>query len=402
MTELETIGELLKTARERAGLSQEAASEAVNINRVVLSYYEGGKRQPPIGAAVALARLYGTSLEELMNGVAGTRDRLDVTGILFRAAPRDLGERAQAGLRLLEQHLADYVELADELRAFLPGPGQSPLTPARTPSARDAASAARDLRRHLNLGGGALGDPFQALDPHVLIWRLPFGSDLDEAPSGLFYNHPRVGFCVAVNSDMTLGRQVFTLAHELGHAYFHSQSVDVVVSMPHANHDRERFADSFAGEFLVPSDELRRIASELAPFDDLSDPAVVVHLQRHFGVSFATVRVRLLTSGLISRQTFEALADVSPSRLASALGYAVHPAEMGSYELRPVERFPARMLLLVRNGVERGAITRGDAAETLGTSSEEIRQLLVRPAAASEDRHNQEDLEAAAFANRDS
>jgi Zn-dependent peptidase ImmA (M78 family)/DNA-binding XRE family transcriptional regulator len=400
--ELERIGELLKTARERAGLSQEAASEAVNINRVALSYYESGRRQPPLGAAVALARLYGTSVEDLMYNTAATRDRLDVSGVLFRAAPRDLGERAQAGLRLLEQHLADYVELADELSATLPGAGRSPLSPARTASARDAAAAARSLRRHLDLGGGALGDPFQALDPHVLVWRLPFGSDLEEAPSGLFYNHPRAGFCVAVNSDMTLGRQVFTLAHELGHAYFHSQSVDVVVSMHRGDHDRERFADSFAGELLVPGDELRGITGELAPFDDLSDPAVVVHLQRHFGVSFATLRVRLLTSGLISRQIFDNLAEVSPSRLAGSLGYSVHPADMGSYELKPFERFPARMLLLVRNGVERGAITRGDAAETLGTSSEEIRRLLVRPSAESGDRRNQKDLEAAALANRES
>ena len=30
---------------------------------------------------------------------------------------------------------------------------------------------------------------------------------------------------------MTLGRQVFTLAHELAYGYFHSQHTDVVVSM---------------------------------------------------------------------------------------------------------------------------------------------------------------------------
>lgn len=37
------------------------------------------------------------------------------------------------------------------------------------------------------------------------------------------------------------------------------------------------------------------------------------------------------------------------------------------------------MLLLVRTALDRGLITKGDAAETLGTSIEEIRQLLVRP-----------------------
>jgi hypothetical protein len=59
------------------------------------------------------------------------------------------------------------------------------------------------------------------------------------------------------------------------------------------------------------------------------------------------------------------------------------------------------MLLLVRTALDRGLITKGEAAETLGTSIEEIRWLLVRPTAAGEDRHLQGDLEAAAFANRD-
>jgi hypothetical protein len=59
------------------------------------------------------------------------------------------------------------------------------------------------------------------------------------------------------------------------------------------------------------------------------------------------------------------------------------------------------MLLLVRTALERAAITRGDAAETLGTSTKEIRQMLSRPAAGDDDRRLQDDLEAAAFANRD-
>jgi Zn-dependent peptidase ImmA (M78 family) len=159
------------------------------------------------------------------------------------------------------------------------------------------------------------------LDEHVLIWRLPLGENLCEAPSGFFYNHPQAGFCIVVNSQITLGRQVFTLAQELAHAYCHSHAADVAVSMPGGDNGRERFADAFAGEFLVPGDELRRVAGDLAPFDDLANPAVVVHLQRHFGVSFATIRVRLLQERVISQEAYDALGETSPSRLAQALGY---------------------------------------------------------------------------------
>ncbi|HXG39705.1 MAG TPA: ImmA/IrrE family metallo-endopeptidase [Candidatus Limnocylindrales bacterium] len=82
-------------------------------------------------------------------------------------------------------------------------------------------------RDFLGLRSGPIDDLSHVLDERVMVSRLALGSDLAEAPSGCFYNDPRVGFCIVVNSDMTLGRQVFTLAHELGHAYFHSQRSDV-------------------------------------------------------------------------------------------------------------------------------------------------------------------------------
>jgi Zn-dependent peptidase ImmA (M78 family)/transcriptional regulator with XRE-family HTH domain len=395
------VGDALRSARERAGLSQEAAADALTLSRVVLSYYETGRRPVPLTTAAALARLYGTSLDRLLAGDdAVAHVGVDVSGILYRAAPPALGSSARGGLRVFEQYVHDYVELSQELKRPLPGKGQSPFPAVTGPSARDAADAARQLRRHLNLGGGPLGDPFRVADEHVLIWRLPLGEDLDDAPSGLFYNHPQVGFSIVINSNMTLGRQVFTVAHELAHAFFHSRSLDVIVSMPGAEVSRERFADAFAGELLVPGDELRRLVTEHAAWNDLANPTAVVHLQRHFGVSYATIRVRLLQERLIDRARFAELAEVSPSRLARALGYPVHRADMGDFDMHPLERFPGRMLALVRSALDEGIITPGDAAETLGTSIQEIRQLLDRPAIQPDEQRIQQDLEAAAFAHR--
>jgi hypothetical protein len=142
------------------------------------------------------------------------------------------------------------------------------------------------------------------------------------------------------------------------------------------------------------------MVTEHAPWNGVNNPTTVVHLQRHFGVSYATLRVRLLQEKLIDRATFDELAQVSPSRLAQGLGYPVHPADMGDFAMHPLGRFPSRMLVLVRDALEHGAITSGDAAETLGTSSEEIRQLLARPPIERDEQRVQEDLEAAAFAHK--
>jgi Zn-dependent peptidase ImmA (M78 family)/transcriptional regulator with XRE-family HTH domain len=394
------VGEALRSARERAGLSQEAAAEALEINRVVLSYYETERRPVPLPTAAALARLYGMSLDGLFGGEAvGDPGELDMSGVLFRAAPPALGDAAQGVLRLFERYVRDYVELARELGRPLPGRGNSPFLSVAGTSAREAAHSARQFRRHLNLGGGPLGDPFRVADEHVLVWRLPLGEDLGTAPSGLFYNHPSVGFSVVVNSNMSLGRQVFTVAHELAHAFFHSRSLDVVVSMSGAEVGRERFADAFAGELLVPGDELRRLVAEQALWSGRVGPRAVAHLQRHFGVSYATVRVRLLQERLITRTEFAELAEVSPSRLAKALGYPIHPADLGDFAMHPLERFPERMLELVRSAVEGDLITMGDAAEALGTSLDEVRQLLARPSVDPQERRVQRDLEDAAFAH---
>ncbi len=46
-------------------------------------------------------------------------------------------------------------------------------------------------------------------------------------------------------------------------------------------------------------------------------------------------------------------------------------------------------------------MTPGDAAEMLGTSTEEIRQLLAPQGAADDERRVQQDLEDAAFGNRE-
>jgi Zn-dependent peptidase ImmA (M78 family)/transcriptional regulator with XRE-family HTH domain len=391
------VGKALAKAREKAGLSQEAAAEAVGVNRVLLSYYETGRRQPPLGLVVALARLYGVSVSDLVGEPRETAEVPTTSDILYRAAPQELGQRARVGMQQFTDLIRAYVELLEELGGRPPGRGASPLRPARPRATRrEAARLAQSVRTLLGLGSGPIDDLFRLVDEHVLVFRLPLGSDLGAAPSGFFYNHPKAGFCIVVNSDMTLGRQVFTLAHELAHAFFHSHDADTWISMPGAPAERERFADLFAGEFLVPGDALARRIDELEAWEEIADPVVLVHLQRHFGVSYAALLVRLRQEGHLTEDQYETLGKISPSTLARRLGYPVNPADLGDYELSPLDRFPDRFLRLVQNAVRRKVITRGDAAETLGVSNEDVLALLERPGAGPSERRILKDLEGAA------
>lgn len=373
-----TIGPMLRRARNRARLSQEAAAQAVGLNRVVLSYYEGGQRQPSLSAATALARLYGLNLTELLEGA---EPRPEPTEVLFRAAPAQLADRTRAGMGQFSALVRGYVDVVKELRAELPGKETSPFSPARpTAGRREAARLARDVREYLGVGEGPVGDHlFEIADDVALVFRLPLGEPHDNAPSGFFYNHPEAGFCITVNSEMSLGRQVFTLAHEFAHAFFHSHGADVWISFPNSSTSRERFADFFGGELLVPADALASAVDELGAWEDLGDPIVAVHLQRYFGVSYATLLVRLRQENLVSEVNYQELRAVSPSKLAISLGYEVNPADLGEYGIRRLDRFPARMLRLFYRAIASGVLSRGDAAESLGLSLEEILHLQDRP-----------------------
>lgn len=67
---VDTAGELLasrlRTARESAGFSQEDVEEALGITRTALYSYEHGVSMPGLMRAVALAALYGVTLDWLV------------------------------------------------------------------------------------------------------------------------------------------------------------------------------------------------------------------------------------------------------------------------------------------------------------------------------------------------
>lgn len=62
------IGQKLKEARARAGLSQEAVSEAIHVSRQTVSNWETEKTYPDVVSLVKLSDLFGVSLDELLKG----------------------------------------------------------------------------------------------------------------------------------------------------------------------------------------------------------------------------------------------------------------------------------------------------------------------------------------------
>ncbi|MFE1836259.1 helix-turn-helix domain-containing protein [Streptomyces sviceus] len=72
--ELPSVAPQLRALRRRASLTLEAAAGATGLSPAHLSRLETGQRQPSLPTLLALARIYGTTVSELLGETAADRD----------------------------------------------------------------------------------------------------------------------------------------------------------------------------------------------------------------------------------------------------------------------------------------------------------------------------------------
>ena len=62
-----SLGEALKARRTAAGYTQEYVAEALGVSRQAVSKWENGTSDPSTANLMALAKLYGLSVDELLS-----------------------------------------------------------------------------------------------------------------------------------------------------------------------------------------------------------------------------------------------------------------------------------------------------------------------------------------------
>jgi Zn-dependent peptidase ImmA (M78 family)/DNA-binding XRE family transcriptional regulator len=371
------LGPQLERARRAAGFTQDDVAASLGVSRAMISYWEANTRVPNEVQLAALASLYRRQPNDFYE-TAPIDEKADEARMLYRRAAVELTAAAQRGIGAFVDFLADYAKLADQCGVNLRGMTQSPflLVPGFE-SADDARRKAEEVRAHLRIGLGPVADVDKICEQlGITVYRSQLGNDLSKTISGAFFNHPRIGFSILVNLDMTPGRRRFTLAHELGHALLHSDGDSIVVSGPKRD-AREKFADIFAGEFLMPSEGIRRAIEEFgAGGPRIDDPADVIHLQRYFNVSYVTALVRLRQARLLTKTNFERFKSAQPVAFAAHLGYEIDDEE---YQQDPhrwrIDRFPIRFLRLVRQAIRSGVISPSTASTVMGLTIAEVTEL---------------------------
>ena len=175
------------------------------------------------------------------------------------------------------------------------------------------------LRRRLGEDDSSPVDVFAlalSMDRLTLV-LYPMGNNL----SGMCVKGRAGNALVAVNSGMTLGRQRFSLAHELFHLHFDESMTSVCAKNLESGSAVERSADMFASYFLMPETALAETIERLTKRSGHLGLGEVIRVEQYFGVSHQAAIYRLMRARYLSEPEGKELLRRAVRAKAVSMGY---------------------------------------------------------------------------------
>ena len=169
------------------------------------------------------------------------------------------------------------------------------------------------------------------------------------------------------NDNISIERQIFTVAHELGHLLLHCEAYDPSKTVDNIVEEKE--ANRFAGYFLMPQ------VAFLQKWEEsygLSFVDRILHIKRYFKVSYQTVIYRLSSVGEGQyNELLNKFQTMYSDKYKQQLGKCDEPSPLDKPDF--VEDY---FLSLVRRALDKERITVSKAAEMLRVSLEDMRSTI--------------------------
>lgn len=365
------LGRRLQEARKARGLTQQDAAEHLSVARTTITALEKGERRIRPDELLQLARLYGRPVSDLVGPKQPVADlAVQFRTALASAGPQQAYTELEQGVREFQRLCEDYLYLeglrgVPLIRAYPPQYPLEGVSPEE--AAEDIASAERN---RLGLGDGPVLNLREVLENDVGL-RI-FYVSLPSRVAGMFAYTEELGGCVAINSQHPEERRRWSLTHEYGHFLTNRFRPEISIL---AAYDRvpasERFADAFAGSFLMPAAGLRRRFNEMSrQAGGKVTAAEVCRLAHYYFVSVEAMMLRLEVLRLLPRGTWERLRDrgFKVREAQELLGLSPHP-----HDDQP---FPVRYRLLAVQAYQDGQLTEGELARLLRVDRVEARRTV--------------------------
>ena len=268
----------IRKQREAMRMTVGHLAARVGVSRNTITNYEAGKTEPSASDLVRLTEALGCSISDLLQGETAPPPRF-----AFRAhAPLRKDPAITVAAR---KYLRAYDEIEEimnsrlcvKLRTFTCD-HDGPLTD------REIEMEANTLRQMSGLhdnGPENVTSVLEGLGVRTLFFAY-HGKGLE----GLSTIQGDMILVMLRDRKKVVERTIFSAAHELGHLVLHPELFTSDYDDAEVDTKRyEREADKFAGNFLVPSDELVRVWRE-ERLNRLSLFNALILLKRVFHVSF--------------------------------------------------------------------------------------------------------------------
>lgn len=363
------LGRRLQGARKARGLTQQEAANELGVARTTVTAIEKGERRVQPEEFLQLARLYGRMVSDLVR----EREVAEEFAVQFRVALAQAGCHRvewQPAIHELQQLCEDYLELeklcgAPLTRTYPQQYSLEGVSPEE--AAEDIASAERN---RLGLGDGPILRLREILENDVGL-RI-FYPRLPAPIAGMFGYTDRLGGCIAINAAHPEERQRWSLAHEYSHFLTNRFRLEVSGMFVY---DRvpasARFADAFAGAFLVPTNGLKRRFHELSRLRMWKiTPADLCRLAHYYVVSVEALTRRLEALHLLPSGTWDRLHDSSCKVREAQTILGLEPQPQADHLL------PLRYRYLAVEAYQRGDLTEGQLARFLRADRVEARRAV--------------------------
>ena len=162
-----------------------------------------------------------------------------------------------------------------------------------------------------------------------------------------------------INSNNNIGRQHFTVAHELYHLYYGTNTVPHICRLG-GKEPEEVNADSFASALLMPEKGLiQQLPGEEYRSGKIS-MATLLKTERVFGVSHDALLIRLLKLHIINDATYQQFKSVTITSEAARYGYDTSLYRPGNNGL-----YIGTLGEMAKKEFDRGKISEGHYLEIL-------------------------------------
>jgi len=290
------------------GISIDELADETGIEKQTLHQILNGEILITLSQLKSLAKFFNRGILFFVAGGIVNENKLRTSG--FRTLTNEhpnLDPDIKSLIERVERQRQIYLNLREEL-----GEGDLPkFNPPDVPKDKPEF-AATIARRWLSTNGDRTFNGYRRLveSKGVLVfrsngysgpWQVPKESEV--AGFSIYHRNCPIIF---VRKHAVQQRQLFTLAHELGHLILHGAgSIDNDDSL-FAYRGKERDVNEFAGSFLVPNEALRDLSLEDKPasadkFEEWLRPTA-----QTWGVSVEVILLRLLGDNRVTRKDYEA------------------------------------------------------------------------------------------------